>query len=164
MFSIVSDKLITAPLTSNSRYAVTFPALDYISQHDDDAVIAIGSSIIQASVDGVCITDAMSTPDTNVFNLGISGANPYTEILQIPALINAKPELVLLDLGPNGLWNYNTDDSLNEYIQFRFTINSIMMNQDDIGLFAEDSQTPIGLLGGSLFPTKHGLHNRVHLL
>ena len=133
MFSIVSDKLITAPLTSNSRYAVTFPALDYISQHDDDAVIAIGSSIIQASVDGVCITDAMSTPDTNVFNLGISGANPYTEILQIPALINAKPELVLLDLGPNGLWNYNTDDSLNEYIQFRFTINSIMMNQDDIG-------------------------------
>ena len=74
MFSVVSDKLVTAPMTSNSRYAVTFPALEYIAQHDDDAVIAIGSSIIQASVDGVCITDLMNTPDTNVFNLGISGA------------------------------------------------------------------------------------------
>lgn len=133
MFSVVSDKLITAPMTSNSRYAVTFPALEYIAQHDDDAVIAIGSSIIEASVDGVCITDLMNTPDTNVFNLGISGANPYTEILQIPGLVKAKPKLVLLDLGPNNLWNYNSDESLDEYIQFRFTINSIMMNQGDIG-------------------------------
>ena len=132
-FSIVSDKLITAPLTSNSRYAVTFPALEYIAQHDDNAVIAIGSSIIQASVDGVCISEAINSPDTDVFNLGISGANPYTEILQIPALINANPELVLLDLGPNSLWNYNSDESLNEYIQFRFTINSIMMDQGDVG-------------------------------
>ena len=132
-FSIVSDKLITAPLTSNSRYAVTFPALEYIAQHDDDAVIAIGSSIIQASVDGVCISEMINRSDTNVFNLGISGANPYTEILQIPALINANPELVLLDLGPNSLWNYNSDESLNEYIQFRFTINSIMMDQGDVG-------------------------------
>ena len=132
-FSIVSDKLITTPMTSNSRYAVTFPALEYITHHDEDAVVAIGSSIIQASVDGVCITDAMNTPDITVFNLGISGANPYTEILQIPALVKAKPELVLLDLGPNSLWNYNSDESLDEYIQFRFTINSIMMSQGDIG-------------------------------
>ena len=132
-FSIVSDKLITTPMTSNSRYAVTFPALEYITHHDEDAVVAIGSSIIQASVDGVCITDAMNTPDINVFNLGISGANPYTEVLQIPALVKAKPELVLLDLGPNSLWNYNSDESLDEYIQFRFTINSIMMSQGDVG-------------------------------
>ena len=70
------------------------------------AVIAIGSSIIQASVDGVCISEMIDSPDTDVFNLGISGAIPYTEILQIPALINANPELVSLDLGPNSLWNY----------------------------------------------------------
>ena len=75
-FSMVSDRLITSPLTSNSRYAVTFPALDYIGDQDEDAVIAIGSSIIQAAVDGVCITEQMNTPNTDVFNLGISGANP----------------------------------------------------------------------------------------
>ena len=132
-FSMVSDKLITSPLTSNSRYAVTFPALDYIAQQNEEAVVAIGSSIIQASVDGVCMTDQIRTPNTHVFNLGISGANPYTEILQIPALVRANPELVLLDLGPNSLWNYNSDASLDEYIQFRFTINSIMMGQDDLG-------------------------------
>ena len=136
-FSMVSDRLITSPLTSNSRYAVTFPALDYIGDQDEDAVIAIGSSIIQAAVDGVCITEQMNTPNTDVFNLGISGANPYTVILQIPSLIRANPELVLLDLGPNSLWTYNSDANLDEYIQFRFTINSIMMKQQDVGDWAD---------------------------
>ena len=56
MFSLVSDKLITTQLTSNPRYAITFPALDYIEGHDDAAVVAIGSSIIQAAVNGDCLS------------------------------------------------------------------------------------------------------------
>ena len=137
MFSLVSDKLITTQLTSNPRYAVTFPALDYIEGHDDAAVVAIGSSIIQAAVNGNCIMSELDTSSTSVYNLGISGANPYTETLQIPALVRANPELVLLDLGPNGLWDYYDDEDLNEYVQFRFTINSISMNQDDVGGWAD---------------------------
>ena len=137
MFSLVSDKLITTQLTSNPRYAVTFPALEYIEGHNDDAVVAIGSSIIRAAVNGKCIMEELDTPSTSVYNLGISGANPYTETLQIPALVRANPELVLLDLGPNGLWEYYDSQDLNEYVQFRFTINSISMNQDDVGGWAD---------------------------
>ena len=44
---LVAQKLITTPLTTNSRYAVTFPALEYIEELDDEAVVAIGSSIIR---------------------------------------------------------------------------------------------------------------------
>ncbi len=137
MFSLVSDKLITTQLTSNPRYAVTFPALEYIEGHNDDAVVAIGSSIIRAAVNGKCIMEELDTSSTSVYNLGISGANPYTETLQIPALVRANPELVLLDLGPNGLWEYYDSQDLNEYVQFRFTINSISMNQDDVGGWAD---------------------------
>ena len=100
--AIVTDSLISTNLVSNTRYGVTFPALNSIENHDEDSVIAIGSSIIQAAVDGKCISESLENNDVNVYNLGISGANPYTEILQIPALIRADPELVILDLGPNG--------------------------------------------------------------
>lgn len=133
MFSVVGDKLITGDMTSNPRYAITFPALDYIEGLDEESVVAIGSSIIRAATNGTCITEKLLRDDASVYNLGISGANPYTETLQIPALIRANPELVLLDLGPNGLWDYYDDDDLNEYVRFRFTINSIMMEQKDIG-------------------------------
>ena len=35
MFSMVSDKLITADMTSNPRYAITFPALEYIEDIEE---------------------------------------------------------------------------------------------------------------------------------
>ena len=129
----IGEKLITSDLTSNSRYGVTFPALEYIEGLDESSVVGIGSSIIQAALDGSCITEKLGDKGTSVYNLGISGGNPYTESLQIPALVRANPELVILDLGPNGLWNFYDSDDLNDYIQFRFTINSISMGHEDIG-------------------------------
>jgi len=116
---------------------VTFPALDYIEYNDRNSVIAVGSSILQAAVNGSCITEHLDDTSTGVYNLAISGANPYTETLQIPALVRANPKLVLVDLGPNGLWNFYDSEDLNEYIQFRFTINSISMKQNDIGDWKE---------------------------
>ena len=133
----VSEKLITSDLTSNSRYGVTFPALAYIEGSHETSVVGIGSSIIQAALNGSCIVEQLGKKDTSVYNLGISGGNPYTESLQIPALIRANPELVLLDLGPNGLWDFYESKDLDEYIQFRFTINSVSMGHEDIGEWHE---------------------------
>ena len=134
---LVGEKLITSSITSSSRYGITFPAIDYIESEINNPIIAIGSSIIQAATDGKCISEDGLDSKFEVFNLGISGANPYTEILQIPALIRANPKLVLLDMGPNGLWNFYNSTDLDEYIEFRFVINSIQMNQDDIGGWTE---------------------------
>ena len=133
----VSEKLITSDLTSNSRYGVTFPALEYIEDSGEKSVVGIGSSIIQAALNGSCITEKLENQGTSVYNLGISGANPYTESLQIPALIRANPELVILDLGPNGLWDFYESEDLDEYIQFRFTINSVSMGHEDLGEWHE---------------------------
>jgi len=131
---MVSDTLISTDMLSNPRYGLTFPALKSIEAMDDDSVIAIGSSIIRAATDGECISANLEHENTGVYNLGISGAIPYTEILQIPALIAAEPELVIIDLGPNGLAEVRADNpERDEYIQFRFTINSIAMENEDIG-------------------------------
>lgn len=124
---IVNDSLIETDVIKSGRYAVTFPALDTIEGEDSEAIITIGSSILQYATDGGCITEQLHIPNHNVYNLAISGANPYTEMIQIPKVIESHPRAVLLDLGPNSLWNFYESDSLDEYIQFRFTILSITM-------------------------------------
>tara|TARA_Y100001980_G_C14534932_1_gene311392 strand:+ start:133 stop:1857 length:1725 start_codon:yes stop_codon:yes gene_type:complete len=132
--AMVTNSIITSDLVSNPTYGVTFPALETIEDMEDDAVIGIGSSILRAALDGKCVTETLETDNVNVFNLAVSGANPYTEILQIPAIIRANPKLVVLDMGPNNFWNVReNDESMNEYIRFRFTINSISMENSDIG-------------------------------
>ena len=134
---MVAQKIITTPLTTNSRYGITFPALDYIEDLETESVVAIGSSIIRSAVNGACISEQVGKEGLGVFNLGISGGNPYTEMVQTPALIRASPDLVLIDFGPNGLWDFYKSDVLDEYIQFRFTINSINMRTDDLGDWLE---------------------------
>ena len=135
--TVVVDSIVSSNLVRSPTYGKTFPALHSLEDYDGKKVVAIGSSIMQYSIDGNCIGESMESDDVSVFNLAVSGANPYTEILQIPALIKADPELVIIDLGPNGLWEFYESESLDEYIQFRFTINSIAMENDDIGGWTE---------------------------
>jgi len=124
---IVNDSLIETDAIKSGRYAVTFPALETIEHEESEAIVTIGSSILQYATDGRCITEQLDMPNHNVYNLAISGANPYTEMIQIPKLVEVRPRAVLLDLGPNSLWDFYESESLNEYIQFRFTILSMTM-------------------------------------
>ena len=130
---LVSHQLIESDILNNSRYAIVFEAHEAIGEFNKK-VTAIGSSIIRDAVDGKCISKNLSTKQTvGVFNLGISGANPYTEMTQIPALISSQPDAVIIELGPNNLWKFHGSESIDDYIKFRFTINSIQMDQKHIG-------------------------------
>ena len=126
----VNDSLIETDVIKSGRYAVTVPALETIEHEESEAIVTIGSSILQYATDGRCISEQLNIPKHNVYNLAISGANPYTEMIQIPKLVEAHPRAVLLDLGPNSLWNFYESESLDEYIQFRFTILSMTMQHN----------------------------------
>jgi hypothetical protein len=124
---IVNNSLIETTAIKSGRYAITFPSLDTIENEESEAIITIGSSILQYATDGQCITENLDLPNHTVYNLAISGANPYTEMIQIPKVVEAHPKAVLLDLGPNSLWDFYESESLDEYIQFRFTILSLTL-------------------------------------
>ena len=51
------------------------------------SIITIGSSILQYATDGGCISNRLNNDEYRVYNLAMSGANPYTEMLQIPKLL-----------------------------------------------------------------------------
>ena len=132
---MVNTSLIEGNTLKSGRYAITFPAIEWIGEQESDSIVAIGNSVLQYAADGQCISERLGGKAT-VYNLAISGANPYTEMIQIPAMVEAQPTMVMLDLGPNSLWPFYNSSSLDEYIQFRFTILSItsgLQASDDWG-------------------------------
>ena len=135
---LVTNAMIESQILSNGRYAIVYDAHETIEEFGGFKATAIGSSIIRDAVDGLCISQKMdSETGAGIFNLGISGGNPYTEMIQTQAVINSKTNLVLLELGPNNLWQFYDSQSLDDYIEFRFSINSITMEHDDVGSWTE---------------------------
>lgn len=126
--TFVNDGLIEGNFIKSGRYAVTHPAFESIAVEESDAVVVIGSSVLQYATDGKCIGEHLDDGETKVYNLAIGGANPYTEMIQVPSLVNAKPKAVIVDVGPNSLWDFYESESLDEYIQFRFTILSLTLD------------------------------------
>ena len=142
------SSLITKPLLRDAsiivhgRYTITYDALETIGTTDGVNVVAIGSSITRASIDGNCIENYSSIPDLQVYNLGLSAANPYTELMQLTALINSKPDIVMLETGVNSFWDIDSQKRANDidedaYIEYRMRLSSILMENSDFGNWTE---------------------------
>ena len=125
---IIDDALVEGSVLRDARFAITEHALESIKNEETKSIITIGSSILQYATDGGCISNRLNNDEYRVYNLAMSGANPYTEMLQIPKLIESKPSMVLLDLGPNALWDFYESKQLDEYIELRFSILSMSMS------------------------------------
>jgi hypothetical protein len=128
--TFVNNGLIEGDLIKNGRYAITNPGLESVGEQHPGSIIAIGSSIMQYATDGKCISAELNK-EQKVYNFAIGGANPYTEMIQVPQLIEANPGLVLLDLGPNALWAFSDSESMNDYVEFRFTVLSLTLPLGD---------------------------------
>ena len=144
MLSASFSSLIVKPLMkdgsilNHGRFMITFDALETIQLDDVPSVVAIGSSITRASIDGNCIENLSSIDDLEVYNLGLSGAIPYTELMQLTALVDSNPDIVFLETGVNSFWDLDTQEKefgsdTPEYIEFRMKLNSIQMNNNHFG-------------------------------
>ncbi|MEC9090733.1 MAG: hypothetical protein VYC11_05125, partial [Candidatus Thermoplasmatota archaeon] len=133
--AIVKPLLLDGSLISDGRYAFVFDAHESIADDGVVSVVGIGSSVTQYAMNGECMQDESTVEDARFYNLGMSGGRAYSEMIQIPALINAKPDVVMLEIGPNSLWGWNGEGwpSLGEYHEFRFQLLSMTMGSDDMG-------------------------------
>lgn len=135
---IVKPLLKDGSLITHGRFMITFDALETIQKDEAVSVVAVGSSITRASIDGNCIENLSQIDDLEVYNLGLSGAIPYTELMQLTALINSKPDIVLLEAGVNSFWDMDVQEKefgsdTPAYIEFRMNLNSIQMKDGDFG-------------------------------
>lgn len=133
--AIVKPLLLDGSLISNGRFAFIYDAYDTIGEDESTTVVGIGSSILLAGMDGTCMQEQSKIDNAKFYNMAMSGGSPYSEMIQIPALVNAKPDVVLIEVGPNSLWGWNGDgwDSLIEYHEFRLQLLSMTMNFEHHG-------------------------------
>jgi hypothetical protein len=135
--AMVQPLLLDGSLISNGRFAFIYDAYDTIEDDDVPSIVGIGSSILMAGMNGTCMQEESSIENARFYNMAMSGGKPYSEMLQIPALIESKPDIVMVEIGPNSLygWNENSSfyNSVIEYNEFRFQLMSMGMETNQIG-------------------------------
>ncbi len=150
---IIQPLLFDASVVRTGRYALTMEAWDSIEEDDAVSVVGIGSSMLQYAMNGTCIEEEMASSNTFVYNLAIPGSMPYMEMIQTEAAVRASPDLVMLEVGPNSLWDVDefSNQGLMDYFELRLTILSQFIDGQDDGRWQEilrDSE--LELLDGGL--------------
>ena len=105
--ALVQPLLLDGSLISNGRFAFIYDAYDTIEDDDVPSIVGIGSSILMAGMNGTCMQEESSIKNARFYNMAMSGGKPYSEMLQIPALIDSKPDVVMVEIGPNSLYGWN---------------------------------------------------------
>ena len=89
-----------------------------------------------AGMNGTCMQEESSIENARFYNMAMSGGKPYSEMLQIPALIESKPDIVMVEIGPNSLYGWNSSQYVNgitDYNEFRFQLMSMGMETNQMG-------------------------------
>ena len=134
--AIVKPMLLDGSLISNGRFAFVYDAYETVGDDDGPSVVGIGSSILLAAMNGACMQEDSEVENTRFYNFAMSGGKPYSEMIQIPALIESKPDVVMLEVGPNSLYEWDPDvhqTGIHDYNEFRFQLMSMGMSEQHIG-------------------------------
>ena len=94
-------------LTGLARYTITFDAYEVIENDNSDKVIFLGSSKMREAINGHLIQE-LSNDDFSVYNLGYAGERPYHRMVELDAMIQSNPDVVVLELGPNSFSSLST--------------------------------------------------------
>jgi len=130
---IAEDEMLNGTVVPG-RFSITYEGYKYISNDDSRTVVGIGSSIMQYAMDGKCMSEQSEVENTKFYNFGMSGGYPYVEMVQIPALIKSEPDVVMIEIGPNSLWGWGSNNySASDYHKLRFPLSSMQMTHDLTG-------------------------------
>ena len=116
---VIKPRLYDGTVNDLGRYAFTFDAYDHIKATSENPVIALGSSKMREIFDGHLIGDNTEF-DGDYYNLAYAMDRPYVRMVEIDALVESDPKLVIIELGPNmlsSLPNPMDSSTLNRMIQ-----------------------------------------------
>lgn len=122
---IIKPRLYDGTVNELGRYSFTFDAYEHIKSNSENPVIALGSSKMREIFDGHLIGE-LTEFDGDFYNLAFAGDRPYVRMIEIDALIDSNPKLVMIEIGPNvfsSLSNPVPESTANRMTQL-ITLNS----------------------------------------
>ena len=112
-YNIVHSEVIKPQLNDGSvielgRYTFTYDAYDFISERENHSIIALGSSKMREAFNGIDLEEKSQHSNVEFFNLAFAAERPYYRMLEIEKIIETKPELVVMEVGPTTYSRLNT--------------------------------------------------------
>lgn len=102
---------------------------DIIKEDENYKVIFLGSSMTREDID--CIVIENNYDKLSCYNLGSSSDIPYLRLLEIPKIIEAKPDLVVIEITPNTFANISNLDYLKPIIELRIGLASTIQDENE---------------------------------
>ena len=131
-FKLTDESMNNGALMRDSRLSgITTNSLHIISENIENPVIAMGSSMTLKALDGRCVTEN-SNSEAVIHNLAQVNSMPWNDMIHIPRIIELKPAIVMLEIGPNILSNLTSEKML-EYSELRYKTDSVNQDNSDMG-------------------------------
>ena len=139
---VIKPRLYDGTINDLGRYSFTFDAYDHIKESSEDVVIALGSSKMREIFDGHLVAESTEF-EGEFYNLAYAMDQPYVRMIEVDALIQTNPKLVMIELGPNmfsSLADPIPESTLNRMIQLmalntdweKASWNGVITEQDRI--------------------------------
>jgi hypothetical protein len=125
VLSVIDAKLRDGSVTELGRYHFTFDAYQHISEDDDPSIIAWGSSKMREAFNGNEFEEYSIHQDANFYNLAFAAERPYYRLPEISSMINAEPDVLMLELGPSTFSTLQTPLDINSLEK----MNSILFHR-----------------------------------
>ena len=131
-FALTESSISDGSIMRDSRLSgITTDSLAIISDHVDNPIIGIGSSMTLKALDGKCVTDNL-TSSAVVHNLAHVNSMPWNDMIHIPRIIDLNPTLVLIEVGPHIMSNLTSEKML-EYSELRYKTDTAKQDNSDLG-------------------------------
>lgn len=131
-FSLTESAISNGSIMRDSRLSgITTDSLKIISDHVEEPIIAIGSSMTLKALDGKCVTENL-TSQSVVHNLAHVNSMPWNDMIHIPRIVELSPTLVLIEIGPNIMTNLTSEKAL-EYSELRYKTDTAKQENLDFG-------------------------------
>ena len=131
-FSLTESAISNGSIMQDSRLSgITTDSLKIISDHVEDPIIAIGSSMTLKALDGKCVTENLASQSV-MHNLAHVNSMPWNDMIHIPRIVELSPTLVLIEIGPNIMTNLTSEKAL-EYSELRYKTDTAKQENLDFG-------------------------------
>ena len=106
-----------------------YRGFENIKEDENYKIIFLGSSMTREGID--CIVIENHYDSLSCYNLGSSSDIPYLRLLEISKIIEAKPDLVVIEITPNTFANISNLDYLDPIIELRIGLASTIQNEEE---------------------------------
>ena len=137
---IIKPRLYDGTINRLGRYSFTIDAYDYISDNYENYIIAIGSSRMREIYDGISLKEN-SSYEIDFFNLAYGMDLPIIRMIEVDNLIEIKPRLVILEVGPSTFSEFNEDvwyyNRTIEFMSHMISMNPRLISPDWVSLLSK---------------------------